>query len=615
MICIACASNASDEGQEALPITLQTEQTIHPSRVFWGDTHVHSANSLDAALFGNRLGPDAIYRFAKGEVVRSSSGVEAKLERPLDFVVVADHAEVMGLAPLLNAGDELLQSDPFGNELYEAFQAGGTASQQAVFKLVGKISRGEDPFPSIDLSESVWFQNNALADYHNAPGTFTALIGYEWTSMPAGNNLHRVVVFRDGAEKADQTLPFSFFDSADPERLWDHLELYEEETGGQALAIPHNGNLSNGLMFADTRYGGAPIDKAYADRRMRWEPIVEVTQMKGDGETHPALSQGDEFADFETWDKANVIAFAPKTPDMLRFEYARSALNLGLELEEKGAGNPYRFGMIGSTDSHTSLATVEEKSFFGASTLTEPSANRWQSRVITSQVDPSLSVFGAEEVAGGLAAVWATENTCEAIFDALRRKEVYATTGPRMKVRVFAGFDFELDDLRQPDFETQGYTRGVPMGGDLVASEDGAPPRFAVRAMRDPDGANLDRVQVIKGSLRGDGSAYERVFDIACSNQRSIYRDRCDGLVGNTVDLENASFTNEIGAVELSAVWEDPDFDPATPAWYYIRVLEIPTPRWTAYDSARLGAVLPDDLPKIIQERAYTSPIWYRPEP
>ncbi len=584
-----------------------------PTQVFWGDTHLHTSNSPDAGIVGNTLGPEMAYRFARGEGVTASSGWQVKLKRPLDFLVVADHSEYMGLAPMLRTGDSALLDDPIGKRWYDMFNAGGEEAYNVFLEALQGISQGKLLIENPTVMRTVWERNNTTADAFNEPGKFTAFIGYEWSSLPAGNNLHRVVVFRDGADRTNQVIPFSSIDSADSEDLWNFLAAYESRTSGQVLAIPHNGNISNGMMFSDKTFTGQPIDAAYAEARSRWEPIYEVTQIKGDGEAHPLLSPEDEFADFETWDKGNIDGSFPKEEWMLKHEYARSALQLGLKLADSVGVNPFKFGMIGSTDAHTSLATTREDNYFGKFTATEPSPERYKHYVIQSLVDDKLSTFSSEEVASGLAAVWARENTREAIFDAMKRKEVYATTGSRILVRVFAGWDFREDEVERPDFAERGYRDGVPMGGDLSIGPAGKAPTFMIRALRDPDNANLDRIQVIKGWLDDEGNTRERIYDVACADDRAIEARRCDGPVGNTVDVADASYTNTIGDPLLTAFWADPDFDPEQLASYYVRVLEIPKPRWSAYDQKRFGIKMPDDVPMTVQDRAYTSPIWYTP--
>jgi len=482
-------------------------------------------------------------------------------------------------------------------------------------EILGSAMKREEMIKNPQVKRSIWERFTKISERYNEPGRFSAFIGFEWSSVPQGNNLHRVVVFRDGAERANQVVPYSLFDSEDPEDLWRYLAAYESKTGGQVLAIPHNGNLSNGLMFAEETLSGKQIDPAYARERMRWEPVIEVTQIKGDGETHPFLSSEDEFADFETWDKANLVGSAAKESQMLRNEYARSALRLGLKLEDGIGANPFKFGMVGGTDSHTSLATTREENYFGKFAQGEPSPKRYEHEVIRSSVDAKLTTFSYEEAASGLAAVWARENTRAAIFDSIERKEVYATTGTRILVRVFAGWEFSANEVARPDFADQGYSRGVPMGGDLIDAPAGKSPTFMVRALRDPDGANLDRIQIIKGWLDKNGETHERIYDVAVSDGRKIGSDgRCKTPVGSTIDMGDASYTNTIGDALMAAHWVDPEFDPKQRAFYYVRVIEIPTPRWTAYDAKRFGITMPDEVPMTVQDRAYTSPIWYTPK-
>jgi hypothetical protein len=451
-----------------------------------------------------------------------------------------------------------------------------------------------------------------IASEYNDPGVFTAFNGYEWSSAPGGDNLHRVVVFRDGPDRVKQILPFSAFDSIDPEDLWVFLAKYEANTGGQVLAIPHNANISNGVMFAETMSNGKRINRAYAEMRSRWEPLLEVTQMKGDSEAHPFLSPEDEFADYETWDFGNAgTPITPKQDSMLQYEYARSALKLGLAHEDRLGVNPFKVGLIGSTDNHVSLSTTREDNFFGKLPSLEPREERINDAFVRN-ADGTPAALSWESPASGLAAVWARENTRESLFDAMTRKEVYGTSGSRITVRVFAGWDFEAEEVERPDFASTGYARGVPMGGDLTNGPAGSAPSFMIRALRDPDNANLDRVQVIKGWLDGK-ETHERIYDVACSDDRAIVNRRCEKPVGSTVDVANASYTNTIGDPLLTAHWVDPDFDPDQRAFYYVRVIEIPKPRWTAYDAKFFGVDMPDEVPMTVQDRAYTSPIWYTP--
>ncbi len=588
-----------------------------PQRVFWGETHLHTSYSTDAGLFGTRLTPDDAYRFAKGEEVTSSTGVRSRIIRPLDYLMVADHAENLGLAPMIGESNPQLLKSEWGKKIHDLTKKGDPASAYVMW---GEAqATGQDPLPDPALMRSMWDRMLDFAEEHNDPGKFTALLGYEWTSSPDTNNLHRVVVFRDEEETVGKVLPFSAFDSTNPEDLWAWMARYEEKTDGHVFSIPHNGNLSNGLMFAVETLDGKPLDKDYAERRARWEPLYEVTQIKGDSETHPQLSPTDEFADYGTWDRGN-FAFAAKTAAMLPHEYARSALKLGLQLEAKLGVNPYKFGLVGATDSHTGLATTREENSFGKIGMVEPGQfpERWEEKItgfipVRDGSGKDIAMLHKESLASGLQGVWARENTRESLFDAMKRKETYATTGTRITVRVFAGWDFEEADVQRSDFTRKGYERGVPMGGDLRNAPAGSAPHFVIRALRDPDGANLDRIQVVKGWLDGKGELHERIYDIMCSDDRKIKKRRCEKPVGNTVDVKKAIYTNNIGDALLMGFWKDPDFDTGQRAFYYVRVLEIPTPNWTTYDAVFYGMALPEGVPASQQERAYTSPIWYTP--
>jgi hypothetical protein len=584
-----------------------------PQRVFWGDTHVHTSYSTDAGMAGNTVGPEDAYRFAKGATIITSTSQKAQLKRPLDFLVIADHAENLGLAPFINKSDPTLLANPQGEKWHDMVKSG--RGYDAFIEWIAAMNTGKDPLPSDNMMRSAWDEIIDAAERHNQPGAFTAIIGYEWTSAPGGNNLHRNILFRDGADVARQVLPMSLYDSEDPEDLWKWMAAVEDKTGGRVLAIPHNGNLSNGLMFDDvTLKTKKRLSVAYAESRARWEPVVEVTQPKGTGEAHPFLSPDDAFADFELIDRGNLSGSQAKKQEMLKSEYAREALKRGLAYEEKLGKNPFKFGMIGSTDAHGGLASTEEENWWGKANIVEPSPERYKDVLIESLIDPKLSIEAVDLGASGLAAVWARENTRESIWDAFKRREVYGTTGGRMLVRVFAGWDFTKDEIGLPDFAAQGYKRGVPMGGELRGTPKGGAPTFLIRAMRDPDGANLDRIQVIKGWLDKNGKIHERIFDVAVSGGRKVDADGvCSTPVGSTVDIPNATYTNTIGNAILSAWWEDPDFDPAERAFYYMRVLEIPKPRWTAYDAKFYGIEMPEGTKMTVQDRAYTSPIWYTP--
>ncbi len=590
-----------------------------PTEVFWGDTHLHTGMSMDAGAFGARLTPVDAYRFARGEEMTSSTGLQVKLSRPLDFLVVADHSDNMGFFPRLIAGEPEFLADPTGKRWYGMIQEGGQTAVQVAVEVI--VAFSQDTFPEALESRpgtaayrSAWEETIDAAEAYNDPGTFTAFIGYEWTSNTGGNNLHRVVIYRDDATKASVMEPYTTLKpegSDDPRDLWKWLQSYEDKTGGRVLAIAHNGNLSNGIMFPIIEsFTGKGVDKAYAETRAKWEPLYEATQIKGDGEAHPFLSPNDEFADYETWDQGNLDLSVPKEDEMLQYEYARSGLQIGLQLENKLGVNPYKFGMIGSTDSHTGLATAGEDNFFGKHSGCEPSAERWE-HPMASMGD--LKYESWSMVASGYAGVWATENTREALFDAMMRKETYATTGPRMLVRFFGGWEFTEADAQNRLPAATGYAKGVPMGGDLRNAPQGKSPTFLVAALKDPLSGNLDRIQIVKVWLEGKEDRKEEVYDVVWSGDRKPGADGKLPPVGNTVDVANATWTNTIGAPELIATWTDPDFDSKHRAAYYVRVLEIPTPRWTAYEQYRYSITMPPEVPMVTVERAYTSPIWYTP--
>lgn len=610
----------ADRVHSATPAYSPYANRNYPTRPFFGDTHLHTAFSFDAGAFGARLNPRDAYRFARGEQVMASSNQPAKLSRPLDFLVVADHSDNMGFFPDLLAGKPELLADPTGRKWYDMIQSGKGAD--AAIEIIIAFSHGTFPkalmyFPGTPGYRGAWQETIAAAEAFNDPGRFTAFIGFEWTSNTGGNNLHRNVIFRDGGALAKQVEPFTVYPpmgSDNPVDLWKWMAAYEEKTGGNVLAIAHNGNLSNGLMFPMVEAFGKKLDRGYVETRMKWERLYEATQTKGDGEAHPFLSPNDEFADFETWDKGNLDGSVAKAKEMLEYEYARSAYKNGLVLEAKFGVNPYKFGLVGSSDAHTGLTAMEEDNFFGKTTPQEPSPHRL-TEVFVDNKDTGVKIMDWEVGAAGYAAVWAQENTRESIWDAMQRKETYATTGTRMIVRLFGGFDFVPDDAHNRLPAHIGYTKGVPMGGDLAAAPAGKAPTFLVAALKDPMGANLDRIQIVKGWLDDKGAPQEKVYDVAWGDfdKRQPGTDGKLPAVGNTVDLANATWRNTIGDPELITVWKDPDFDPNQRAFYYARVLEIPTPRWTAYDAKRFGVEPLPGTRMTIQERAYTSPIWYTP--
>lgn len=587
-------------------------QRHFPDRVFWGDTHLHTPLSTDANAQGNKnLSPADAYTVARGGAVTAHNGMQVKLQRPLDFLVIADHAENLGVANSVQRRDPALQNTSVGARLIDAFERLGAATPEALRDFVYSLGNEDALVHDEHFRQTIWQRVSQTADQYNEPGVFSAFIGYEWTSRYENGARHRVVVFKDSGEETNQILPFSARDSANPEDLWRFLARYEALTGGEVISIAHNPNLSNGREFALTDLAGQPFSLAHQKLRQRWEPLLEITQIKGDSETLSILSPNDEFADYETWEGWSVIhgqgigqskTVLDLDVNRAQYEYARSALKLGLQQHAIVGVNPYKFGFIGSTDAHTSLPAVREENFWGKHAIVEPSPERL-----------THPRYRWRMGASGYAAVWAQENTREAIFAAMKRKETYATTGPRIGVRFFGGWEFEAEDATLPRLAEIGYAKGVPMGGDLPKTTTRAP-SFLIHVSKDPDGANLDRVQVIKGWRDERGKLHEQVYDVVLSDGRKITKNGKSNSVGSTVDVGKATYTNTIGAVELATVWRDPDFNADDLAFYYLRVLEIPTPRWPAYDARFFGLSNPPaEAPMVTQERAYTSPIWYTP--
>lgn len=609
----SCTNESTSTGDETESSPSSREESIseNPLKdVYWGDTHNHTGNSFDVFLFGTpNSTPEIAYRFAKGEEVESpTTGKPWKLTKPLDFLVVADHAELLGSIPLMYSNTPGISDTKTGKTFLEiAPDKNDEAGLQKIYDILnyaafdqpneanlGAKDLGQD-FGGAKVTEA-WTRYIETAEKYNDPGKFTTLIGWEWTSNNRGANLHRVVFMPQGGDVAKQFIPYSSLESDDPEDLWTWLEATSQQTGAEFVAIPHNPNISLGLMFAETRLNGEPIDKDYAEKRMKWERSVEITQIKGDSETHPVLSPNDEFANFETYDFALTPDGARPAPT--KADYVRSGLKRGLELEKKIGTNPYKVGFVGSTDSHTGLSAVEETNFAGKGQHDATPEKRPHPTGIGSSK-------GWDMGAAGWVGVWAESNTRQSLVDAFQRKEVYATTGPRITLRVFGGYNFSEVDLTG-EMVKNGYEKGVPMGGDLANSQKA--PGFLISAIKDPDGANLDRVQVIKGWVKADGTSEEKVYDVALSD------DRTDGKVkvGNTVDLETGKYTNTIGDPELKVFWTDPDFNSDQNAFYYVRVLEIPTPRYSLLDAIYLGIdVKETGHPATIQERVYSSPIWY----
>ena len=580
------------------------------THLYWGDVHLHSNYSLDAYATGNTtVTPDLAYRFARGIPIKRP-GVDAKVQirRPLDFLAVTDHAEMLGLQVELDNQDPKLLSTPWGKKMLAIHQdpkSGGVmrASGGALAPSTPERTEMLGQIFSPQIRQATWQAEVEAAEKNNIPGKFTALFGWEWSSMPGGKNLHRVVLTDATAKQAMEFYPYSAFESSRPEDLWKFLETTKARTGADFVAIPHNSNISGGLMFDMVDSDGRPLTAQYARTRAAWEPVVEVTQTKGTSEVRPELAPSDEFAEFEI--RRKLLIGTPTPPS--EADYARSALLRGLQVKGKVGVNPYKFGMIGSTDIHTGMSDVQESRFMGKLVMDEPLSEHYH---------PSKPViFPAWEMsASGRAAVWATQNTREAIFAAFKRKEVYATTGTRIALRFFGGFSFQPADAKARDIASVGYRKGIPMGGDLTNAPAGKAPTFLIWAVKDPLSGNLDRVQVIKGWVDAAGKSQQKIYDVAWSGGRK--RDAKGKLppVGNTVDISTATYTNSIGATQLATVWKDPDFKPGQTAFYYVRVLEIPTPRQTLYDAVALGIdVKETHQPATIQERAFSSPIWYTP--
>ncbi|GAB5453703.1 MAG: DUF3604 domain-containing protein [Halioglobus sp.] len=591
---------AFDPAKAANPPAVEAT-TYNPQRnLYWGDLHVHTSYSTDAYTNGVRATPDDAYTFFKGGEIEHAAGYGIRMQRPLDFAAVTDHSEYIGLLratdpdlPLKEKGlrARLLEDGRLANTLLLARTMIG-------FSLEDAMQPGWQ-----DISRAAWQEIVAAADRHNDPGRFTAFVGYEWSSMPEERNLHRNVIYRSNKVPP---LPFSSVDSDDPRALWAALEE-QRANGMEAFAIPHNGNVSDGRMYDRVMFDGQKMNADYARKRVRNEPLSEIFQVKGSSETYPELSPEDLFAGFEIYDTQLAQSQDYSRP---RGSYARDALRTGLEMSHSEGFNPYRFGVIGSSDGHNASSPVEENNYHGKLPILDGSAGL---RMGSATFWPEERMAGGTQwSAAGLAAVWAKENTREALFDAMRRRETYATSGPRIALRFFGGWNYPATMLQAKDWIAIAEAKGVPMGGQLPARAADAP-GFAIAAIRDPDSGNLDRIQVIKGWVDSAGNSHEKIFDVSWSGDRELAADGTLPAIGNTVDVGSASYSNTIGADQLSVVWTDPEFDPAFEAFYYARVIEIPTPRWTTFDAKALGIAAPE--PSSIQERAVSSAIWYQPSP
>ena len=578
---------------------------------YFGDLHVHTSWSFDAFIFNVRTSPDDAYRFGKGEAISHARGKPIQMERPLDFMAVTDHAEYMGvMMQMQDAENPLAQL-----EIAEQINNPDREVSLKAFANIGFSIATSWPYEELlqkKIMQTTWQRIVAAADHHYEPGKFTTFPAYEWTSAPGltfsipqyAQNLHRNVVFKGGKVSG---IPFSAFNSQDPEDLWAWMDK-ERAKGIELMAIPHNGNMSNGLMYNSETRSGKALTAAYAQSRSRNEPINEVVQIKGQSMTHPVLSPNDEFADYEVYAYTFSNSF-PSPPSQPKNSYVRSALKDGLAFEKSLGTNPFKFGLIGSSDGHNAASAVAENNFFGKLGVVDATPDI---RLAQNNQRPAKRWSAA-----GLAGIWAKENTREALFEAMERKETFATSGPRIKLRFFAGWNLEIDSLNGNEWLEKAYANGIPMGGDLrgqKSGDRGQSPTFIIQAVKDAEGANLDRVQMVKGYLDGEGNTQETIFEVVWAGDRAIAGNGKLPAIGSTVDIPNATYTNDIGDVRLQSIWKDPSFDADQPAFYYLRVLEIPTPRWTTYDAKTLGVAPPDEVPASIQERAWSSPIWYSPE-
>lgn len=575
-------------------------------QVLFGNIHVHTSYSFDAVTNGALATPADAYRWARGEAITAGKlGGELKIQRPLDFYAVSDHAEYLGVFMKMFDPEHPASKLPLATDITSKDQA---VAFKAYAGVLDSVSTGEaDPeLANPELSRALWKEVVKAASDFNEPGKFTTFPAFEWTANPDGLNLHRIVLFESDEEVPD--LPFSALDSDDPRELWKYMDE-ARAAGAKVLAVPHNGNASDGLMFLTEDENGKPLSTEYAQARMANEPLYEISQIKGTSETHPILSPNDEFAGFELWDYllASTKVVVPKNK---KGSYARKALLDGMSQQADGRGNPYQMGFIGDSDTHNAASTVEEDNYTGKFGMEASPKHRLDGPIPGDEVNNQRA---REFSSGGLAAVWAKANTRAEIFAAMKRKETYATSGTRLRLRFFAGWAFAEDFLQQKDWVQTAYSQGAPMGSTMpIPDAKPKDPKFVVHALKDPDGANLDRIQIIKGWLE-DGEQMEKIYDVAWSGDREPGKDGKVPAVGTTVNVAEASYDNSIGAAELSAVWTDPDFDPDEHAVYYVRVIEIPTPRWSTYDAKTLGVKPLKSLPETIQERAWSSPIWFVP--
>ncbi|QDP01596.1 DUF3604 domain-containing protein [Thalassotalea sp. PS06] len=570
-------------------------------QAYFGNLHIHTSWSFDGYTNGSPTSPEDAYRWAKGEAIPATKeGGMMKIKKPLDWYAVSDHAEYMGVFKNMEDPDSPFSKLDIAKEITSEDSA---VAFKAFAKILDDMNKGKsDPqLSDPEMAKSMWQEIIDIAEQHNEPGSFTTFAAFEWTSAPNNRNLHRVVIF-NGSEGIPE-MPFSTLDSNKPEDLWKYMNT-ARDSGAELLAVPHNGNASDGMMFELTDSYGNEITKEYSENRIKNEPVYEISQIKGTSETHPDLSPNDEFADFELWDYT--LSAITERPTKRQGSYLRQAYLDGIRMEMNDQGNPFKYGVIGDSDTHNSAASVEEDNYTGKFAGEFNKEHRLKG--IPGYEEASKQQI-REFSSGGLAGVWAEENTRDAIFNAMARKETFGTSGTRMQVRVFASFEYDDNILDSEDWVNMAYDKGVPMGSELSGASDNSPV-LIIQAMKEADGANLDRAQVIKGWVDSEGNAQEKIFDVALSD------DRTDGseMLESTVDLKTGKYTNDIGASSFLVTWKDPEFDPAQHAFYYVRVLEIPTPRWSTLDAIALGQEIRDDLPATIQERAWSSPIWYSAE-
>lgn len=602
----SCAKKDQKEVMEIVTETIDTTRTEGYNEFknpYFGQTHLHTGWSFDEAFYNVRLGPENAYKHARGDKVKHPNGDWVQLKLPLDFMIVSDHAEYLGVLIQMYDSSNPLSKNPIAKELIES----GNDLDKSTKGFYGLVARTIQPdgttkpdstLTTDEIKRSVWDEYVKITDSYNDPGKFTTLVGYEWSSQPNMSNLHRNIIFESSK---DLPVPFSYFDSPKPEDLWIWMDE-QRAKGINLFAIPHNGNLSNGLMFALEDSYGKPIDRAYAESRARNEKLTEIIQTKGQSETHPSMAPNDEFAGFEIWTKP---VAGPGVVKIKETNYVRNAYKNGLLLEKNIGINPFKYGVVGGGDIHTSIVSHEEYAHTGEHNLKSSTP---KARLLENAPNEPSKI---EQGTAGLSCVWAEENTRKSIYDAMHRKEAWATSGSRITVRLFAGYDFGNTTPKDKNWAEIGYKNGAPMGADMPENINNQAAKLMIWALKGPNSGNLDRIQVVKGWVDADGNTQEKIYNVAWSGDRKLDAKGKLPSVGNTVDIANASYTNTIGSAELSTVWTDPDFDPALPAFYYIRVLEIPTPRWSTYDAKALGIEPPKDFPATIQERAWSSPVWY----